>query len=85
MMPLEERNLKVWEGVNIQVFSREPPKQEETRLALYLIDVKKGAFKEFRHINEAIRALTDRQISEIAYGSKGKDTVFKVVIKWEKP
>lgn len=85
MMPLEERNLGVWQGVNIEVLSREPPKHEETRLALYLVDIKKGTFKEFRHINKAVRALADREISEVAYGSKGEDTVFKVVVKWEKP
>jgi len=82
-LPLEPRDFKVWNGVNIQEFSNVPPKSTETRLALYLIDVGKGLSKEFRHVNTALTALCARKVSHIAYGSKGKDTVFKVVIKWE--
>ena len=82
-MPLEKRHFEVWEGVNIQEFTIEPPKPNETRLALYLVDVAKGLSKEFRHANNAIKELVQRKISYIAYGSKGENVVFKVVIKWE--
>jgi len=82
-MPLEERDFKAWKGINIQEFSPDPPKPTETRLALYLIDVARGTSKEFRHVNTAIEALATRHIRRIGFGSKGKDTVFKVVIQWE--
>lgn len=82
-MPLEPRHFMSWKGVNVQEFSTEPPKPNETRLALYLIDVARELSKEFRHVNNAMQALVQREISHVAFGSKGVDTVFKVVIKWE--
>jgi len=82
-MPLEDRDFKVWGGINIQEFSTCPPKPIETRLALYLIDVARGESKEFSRVNIAIEALAQRKIRRIGFGSKGKDTVFKVVIQWE--
>jgi hypothetical protein len=83
LVPLREEDFKVWKGANIQAFSTIPPKPEETRLALYLINLKDRTFKEFRQVNKALTLLLNRKISMVAYGSKGKEAIFKVIIRWE--
>lgn len=82
---LDDSHYEDWDGINVQIFAREPPKENMKTLALYIVDVATKASKRFK-ITEAIKGLANRKTWFIAYGTTHEQTKqqVKIVLQWEK-
>jgi hypothetical protein len=84
IIQLDPVNLKKWDAVNAQGYTLNKPGNEDTTLALYLIDVDNQAVKRFT-VTKNVLFLLGRRTAGIGYGTTGKDGhQYKVVLQWEK-
>lgn len=82
---LSDEDRERFQGSNWQMQGREPPLDEETTLALYLIDAESGASRRFT-VTASLYQVMVRQTDRIGYGTtdmEGKHQ-FKAILQWEK-
>lgn len=75
---------KSWKGVNIQALAEGPPRENENRLALYLIDNSCGTAHGFKVVASAID-VANRKRAFMQFGSTCESCGKKmsVVLTWE--
>jgi len=72
------------DAVNVQSVAAEPPKENENRLALYLIDIDCNAVKGFK-VKSTLKDVTDRKSALMAFGSTCDSCGRKMmmILTWE--
>lgn len=85
MRKVAKEYAKRWgDAVNVQSVAAEPPKENENRLALYLIDIGCNAVKGFK-VKSTLKDVTDRKSALMAFGSTCDSCGRKMmmILTWE--